>query len=85
MSGNAQDDRLLLEELSRKLDALGYTNARFESSTLPDCHSLIIEIVETRTPELMLQRHRELEPLVHSEGEGQPWPCGMTFENGRAP
>jgi len=74
-------DRVLLEELSRNLEALGYTNPRVEQSTLADCHSLIIEIVETRTPELMLQRQREFDPLVHREGEGQPWPSGMTFEN----
>jgi hypothetical protein len=72
-------ERGALELLARQLQQFGYESPRIDASLGEDCFSLTVEIVEQRTPQLMLQRERELQGLVHRDGEGQPWFHSMQF------
>jgi hypothetical protein len=74
-------DRDALEALLPRLEAFGYRNPQFDGS-IGSCFSLTVEIVETRTPQLMLARDREIAPLVKRDGEGQPWEHSMSVSWG---
>jgi hypothetical protein len=74
-------DRDVLEALLTKLEAFGYGSPQFDGS-IESCFSLTVEIVERRTPQLMLARDREIAPLVKPDGEGQPWEHSMSVSWG---
>jgi hypothetical protein len=70
-------DRHVLEALLARLQGFGYVSPKFDGSE-ESCFSLTVEIIERRTPELMLARDREIAPLVKRDGEGQPWEHSMS-------
>ena len=74
-------DRAILEALASRLVAFGYKNPQIDGS-IESCFSLTVEVVETRTPQLMLARDREIAPLVKRDGEGQPWQHSMSVSWG---